>query len=162
MARRTNAAASQPFAKRGFDDLDTTRTHARHLRQPTVMGGCFERFQGIDVEFLVNAVRQMRADTRNGLKQCLRLNSAAQPFELDPAAGGDHLGNGAGNRPADGGQGDQPLNTAVLEDTVHRNVERRHRIGRMPIGVDPKMIGVLGFENIGNLAQVARDRQVCG
>ena len=46
------------------------------------MGRHFQCFQRIDVEMLVNEVRQGRSDTGNGKKACFRFQAAAQPVEL--------------------------------------------------------------------------------
>ena len=91
----------------------------------------FQRFQGFDVQRVENAPGELRADAGNGEKELLRLQRAAQPLELRPSPGGQHLGEGRGDRAADSGKRRQAV--AALARRTGRPAADRGLRSRPPL-----------------------------
>ena len=67
------------------------------------MRGEFKPLERIDMQFVMDALREPGADTRNGLQALDRIEGTAQALELRPAAGREDLGDGGRSRRFRGG-----------------------------------------------------------
>ena len=95
------------------------------------------------------------------MKELLGIDRAAQPFELHPLAGADHLGNRACQRIADAGQLDQAVDTTLVREGMAGLLQRPKGVRRTPIGRDAKGIGMLLLQKVGSFEQDDRRYDGC-
>ena len=113
------------------------------------MGGHFERFQGIDVQAVVNTLRQLRTDTGHGLEQVHRIECAAQALQLCPLAGGHQLLDCTGNPLADVRQLDQAGVAPGGANLANILVQTGHGLTGPAVCRHAERIGALLFEQVG-------------
>ncbi len=126
------------------------------------MGRDFQGLEGIHVQGVMDAPGKLRPDARDALKQLLRLQRAAQPLQLAPAAGSQKLVNGRGDSPPDAGQRHQPVHAFALHKALQVLLQVRHGIRGAPVSADPKGIGRLLLQEVGRLAQLGGHVRVDG
>jgi hypothetical protein len=112
----------------------------------------FQRFERVDVQFLVDAFGEPVAESRHRREQLHGIRSAAQPFELRPAPGARHLEQCGGDATPDAGQSLESGNALSLDDRGQFLGQPEDRVGRPAVGRDPERIGALGVQQVGRLA----------
>ena len=106
-----------------------------------------------------DAPRELRADAGNGEKELLRLERAAQPLQLRPASGGQHLRQRRRDRAADPGKRGQAVAALLREDGVERPIEALDHARRALVGRDAKTLGALLAQEIGIFAKISREQR---
>ena len=130
---------------------------AGHALQPSIVGGDLKRFEAVYLQGVVDALRELRADTGNRAKQLRRIEAAAQLFQPAAAAGSNDFIDHAGDSAADMRQFAQPLDTLVFGDGLNIAVQPAYGFCRTAIGIDAKRIGLLLFEQIGLNKRESKD-----
>lgn len=105
----------------------------RHGFQPAVSGGQLQRFQHLDAQRIVQAVRQAAADAGHGAQQRLGIGVTAQALQLAPAADAQHLGDRRRDARAHARQGVEPGRPFLFEDLPHIAQQAGHRGSSVPI-----------------------------
>jgi hypothetical protein len=102
------------------------------VHQPAVVGRDLQLVQIVDLQRIMDAVRQFGADAGHRAQQFERTRGAAQPVEHRAAAGQGELQDRARRRRADGRQGAQPRFTFGRGDCRRRPRQAAHRGGCLP------------------------------
>ncbi|MDV7395369.1 hypothetical protein RZS08_28545, partial [Arthrospira platensis SPKY1] len=85
-----------------------------HGFQAAVVSRRFQRFQIIQVQRVVDELRELRPDPRHDLKQLHRIERAAQAFQPAPAAGHHQFVDRLGDALADAGQREQSVDALLV------------------------------------------------
>jgi hypothetical protein len=125
------------------------------------MGRDLERLQGLGLQRLVQPRGKLRPDAGNGPEQPLGVERPAQPLELRPAAGQQHLGERRRDRWSDRRKRVEARTPLRREYLGRRLIEGVERVGRAAIGHDAEAIGVLLFQEVGVFAQPCCKGSVC-
>ena len=91
MGPRPQAGAVEDLGERRADRRGPARADAVHGLESSVVRGGFERLQRLDVERVVDALRELRADARHRPEQQRRVERPAQSLQLRPASRLQHL-----------------------------------------------------------------------
>ena len=101
----------------------------------------FKRLQGVDVQVVRQAARQLGVDAWNGQKLLFGLQCAAKTLQLRPSAGGQHLRQSRGDRAPNGGQRYEAFAASGREYVADRPVEAFDDGGRVLVSRDPEPFG---------------------
>ena len=102
---RTAAARRGPTPGYGFE--------------ATIVGRRFQRFQSVQLQLVVDELRQLWPDAGDHLKPLHRVERAAQALEPTPTPGCDHFVNRLGHALADAGQAEQPVHPLPFHQLAH-------------------------------------------
>ena len=101
----------------------------------------------------MDALRGLRTDTWHRLEQRQRIDVTAQPVELRPASGIEHLRDRPRETRAHAGKGLETDAAALGIEVADAAREPFDTVGRLAIGADAKRVRLLRLEEIGGLAQ---------
>ena len=110
------APATQYRMQVRADSGRTPRPDTGHVLQPAVVRSYFERLERVDVQFLVDALRETMTQAGHGGIQLHGIGRAAQPFELCPVAGAHHLHECRGDASSDAGQAIESFEALAIGD----------------------------------------------
>jgi hypothetical protein len=116
--------------------------------------------QGLDAQFFMKALSQLRPDARNILKEILWFGRAAQTIEIGPLARRRHFGDRGGDAAPDMRDAIQRFDPAFPQYFGNILGLCGHAIRRSPIGCNTKGIVVLRSQQIGGLVQPLGDERV--
>ena len=125
----------------------------RHGLQAAIVGRRFQRFQIVQLQLVVDELRQLRPDARHYLKQLHRVERAAQALQPTPAPGRRDFVDRLGDALADAGQTEQAVQPLPLHQIAHVFLQMRHGVRRPAVGIDSEGIRALLFQQIGRLPQ---------
>ena len=126
------------------------------------MAGYLEPFERFDAERIVNPLRELRTDPRNRLEQRRWIEGAAQPLELRPTTGLEHLGNGGRDADADARERIEPVTSLHGEQSAQAAVEPVDGVGGLAIGADAERVRSLRLQKLRRLPQPFRNLGVVG
>ncbi len=125
---------AEQIGKCGAHDGQAPAAETRRCCQPAVVRGGLERLQRVEVQGLLDPVRQSRPDAWHRAEQRLGLSGRFQPLEKAPAPGCEHLHDGGGNRRSNSRHGIQSGLPAGLHDVTQVRLQAVDCISRMTIG----------------------------
>ena len=107
---------------------------------------CFQGFQRVDVQSVVNALGKSDAYPRDGMEQLERIQGSPKSLQLAPVPCGDELINRCSDSLSNGWQGLQTLKPFGLHQLSQVTLQLHYGASRIAIGSDAKRIGTLLFE----------------
>ena len=113
------ATPAQEAGQGGAHRSRPAGTDARHGFQAAVVGRRFQRFQIVQVQGVVDELRELRADPRHDLKQLHRVERTAQAFQPAPAPGHHQFVDRLGDALADAGQREQAVDALLVHQIAH-------------------------------------------
>jgi hypothetical protein len=112
------------------------------------------------VEGFVDPPRERGAHAGNGPEEPLGVQAPAEPVELAPASGPEHLDDRGGDPRPDTRERVEALDPLALVDLVEAPLEAGDRLGGLALGAHPDGVRGLLLEQIGGLAEPIGDELV--
>ncbi len=151
------SGAGQHAGKRRTQHCRAPRADAGQRLKPAVVRRDLELFERIDIQTVVNPAGKLWADARHRLEQGFRVDLAAQPLELSPAAGMRHFCDRRGERSPDPGQIGQAVDARARQPADDILVERHQGVGCPAVSSRAERIGALLLQQVGCFAQALGD-----